>query len=352
MTNVEAKKVASIDTRLSADSVEWHPNGAFENYLVLGTYHVEKKEGVEDEEEQTETERKGRVQLLHYDFEKKTLRKVFFLETNAVLDQKWFPNDGHLLTVADSKGYVTTYEMKDENLNQIEQFFIGAGDEDKEILALSLDWNKDGSQLAVSNSHGGFTVHQLRPEGFEQVQSAKEHKYEQWTVAFDKNQSNILYSGSDDKTLVCYDLRESPTPKVLWTKQPHEAGVTSLFSPPGHDNIIITGSYDEYIRVFDTRSFKKEKDQLFTNGGVWRIKQHPKYPELLLTANMYASAAIIKFDQGALSLKELARYPEHAGICYGCDWAPIESETLTFTCCSFYDKLLTVAEVEKGKLLN
>lgn len=339
---MEPKLVQSFDTKFPADSVEWHPNEAFRNYLVCGMYQIEKTE-------YDETVRKGRIHLMHYDFEKKALRKVSFLNTNAVLDQKWFPKDGHMLTVADSKGFITNYEMKDEKFNEIDQFSIGDGTEEKELLALSLDWNKEGTHLAVSNSHGGITVHQVRPEGFQKIQWSKEHEQEAWTVAFDRNQPNVLYSGGDDTALFCYDLRTAPTPAVQWKKMPHKAGVTSLFSPPGLDNILITGSYDDYIRVFDVRNWKMEKDELNTGGGVWRIKQHPTYSEFLLIANMYASACIVKFDQIGLKLKEMGAYLEHAGLCYGCDWAPtVEEDNLTFVCCSFYDQLLTIGEVDRN----
>jgi diphthamide biosynthesis protein 7 len=51
----------------------------------------------------------------------------------------------------------------------------------------------------------------------------------------------------------------------------HEAGVTSLCQPRPHE--LVTGSYDNKVRLFDLRALRREPLAAFdTGGGVWRLK--------------------------------------------------------------------------------
>lgn len=354
---MELKTIATFDTVYSADSIEWHPSSEFSQHFVCGTYQLEEKllnndepQTLSEEEHQvtSKTNRKGRIYLFTYDFEAKELTKVDQVETNAVLDQKWAPG-GNLLGVADSKGFVTFYEVStDDSLKETSQLeIIESNDDQKEILALSLDWNTEATQLVVSNSHGGFSVHQSQTGGFEKIYSANPHSFEAWIAVFDKNQPNIVYTGGDDTVLACYDLRTPPDPDLLWKSRVHDAGVTSLLSMPGKEHVLISGSYDEHLRVLDLRNPKRAvKESLNLGGGIWRIKQHPHRSDLLLTANMYHNFAIVSYGAADSSLTQEAQYFEHKSICYGCDWAPNDRDFLTFASCSFYDHRLSIVEVE------
>lgn len=92
--------------------------------------------------------------------------------------------------------------------------------------------------------------------------------------------------------------------------------MTAIRSHPTNPNLLLTGSYDEYIRVFDTRMIprfnKFEKGLLYKhhvvdNGGIWRFKWHPKNPERMLVACMYEGFRILDFveETGEFSMHYL-----------------------------------------------
>lgn len=70
-------------------------------------------------------------------------------------------------------------------------------------------------------------------------------------------QPGLMYSGSDDSSWKAWDLRSNcsgaeQTP-VWVNRRMHGAGVTSISSHPRHQHVVVTGSYDEYARVWDMR---------------------------------------------------------------------------------------------------
>ena len=67
-----------------------------------------------------------------------------------------------------------------------------------------------------------------------------------------------------------------------------------------------TCSYDEMLRVWDTRSLARPVGEHATGGGVWRIKPHPIDPTLLLLVAMYNRFHVIKWDLKHSSSKTLS----------------------------------------------
>lgn len=60
--------------------------------------------------------------------------------------------------------------------------------------------------------------------------------------------------------------------------------------------VLPTCSYDEILRVWDTRSLSGPVAEHATRGGVWRIKPHPQDPTLLLVAAMYNAFQLLRWD--------------------------------------------------------
>jgi diphthamide biosynthesis protein 7 len=89
---------------------------------------------------------------------------------------------------------------------------------------------------------------------------------ETWCCAFSPS-TPFIYSGGDDSTLRSTTLSTTPfaepdniiiTSKIS-NSRCHDAGVTAILPIPGTD-LLLTGSYDEHIRLFGGDLRKGESD--------------------------------------------------------------------------------------------
>ncbi len=78
-----------------------------------------------------------------------------------------------------------------------------------------------------------------------------------WSVAFSPN-SQILASGSDDRTIRLWDISQTEAePKLIKVREEHNFWVGSVaFSPDGQK--LASGSYDKTIRVWDLDQVDEE----------------------------------------------------------------------------------------------
>ena len=70
-------------------------------------------------------------------------------------------------------------------------------------------------------------------------------------------QAGVLYSGADDCTFKSWDSRvpDSDGAAALFSnRKTHTAGVTTISSHPTAEHLLLTGSYDEHIRCWDSRN--------------------------------------------------------------------------------------------------
>ena len=124
------------------------------------------------------------------------------------------------------------------------------------------------------------------------------------------------------------------------------AGVTSLLSDIYEEHILYSGSYDENLHKWDTRSIKNPLQSLNMGGGVWRIRQTSYNDELLNTriiaaACMHAGFKLLDKND----MKILTEY-EHESLAYGIDFKSSKvSDTITMASCSFYDHILNIWNV-------
>ena len=117
------------------------------------------------------------------------------------------------------------------------------------------------SNIAVSTQEGSLIVYELSNER----QLSKTFKVSMahqmfgqampaWIVCFDPHTKKTLVSGGDDCLMKLWDLRQGSVP--THTNKGHSAGVTSAQWHPQQENIFATGSYDEYLRIWDNRALR------------------------------------------------------------------------------------------------
>uniref|UniRef100_A0A1Q3FFM3 methylated diphthine methylhydrolase n=1 Tax=Culex tarsalis TaxID=7177 RepID=A0A1Q3FFM3_CULTA len=332
----------TFDTVYSADSVEWCPHPPHQHLFVCATYQL--AEGEESLTSSGTTTRKGRILLFSYDPKCDSLALSQTIETAAILDQKWNPKTSNLAVAAGGELQLyATCGIGQQMLSHVESLEIPPEDE-REQLALALDWSSDGSRAAVSDSRGGVSIVSIEQSGMRHLHRWKAHSFEAWTCAFDRADQNVLYTGGDDSLLCTFDIRCPESPVGRLKNKSHGAGVTSLLS--FQDHLLATGSYDDCLRIFDTRAMKSCLTEFNVGGGLWRIRPNPARPRQLLCACMYHNFSVVSVGEGGHVVTLDAEYNEHGSICYGCDWSWSDREGCEasyFATCSFYDHKLCLA---------
>lgn len=107
------------------------------------------------------------------------------------------------------------------------------------------------------------------------IVDVSKHELEPWTLAFTADTNGVL-SGGDDALLQRADMTNEPlifSATTVWQdRKTHQAGVTAIL--PLADDLIVTGSYDDHIRLSfaPTSGRRKTLTELHLGGGVWRLK--------------------------------------------------------------------------------
>ncbi|KAJ7517316.1 hypothetical protein O6H91_21G018500 [Diphasiastrum complanatum] len=192
-------------------------------------------------------------------------------------------------------------------------------------MCLSLEWdpfpiNSSHSRIVISHSDGSLSTVRLDQGSLELDQTWQAHDFELWTTTFDFWKPSVVYSGADDCHFCVWDLREDLQMPVYRNRRAHRMGVCCVQSNPLCEHVLVTGSYDETIRLWDSRMLQNPvlEAELGLGGGVWKVKWHPKNGKLLLAACMHNGFAILHAN--SLEVKVLEEYKGHKSLAYGADW--------------------------------
>ncbi|XP_055256621.1 diphthine methyltransferase isoform X3 [Moschus berezovskii] len=326
----------AVDTEHTVDSVEWCPLAGCRHLLACGTYQLWKPEDrPADGECQSELDvdkppiRLGRLYLYscNEDSSPCPLVEVQRRDTSAILDMKWChaPVAGHpLLGVADASGSIELLRLVPSEqdtwmLQPCSRLAL-----EKQCLALSLDWStgKAGrasdQPLKIISSDSKGQLHLLKISeagpGLQAVVTWQAHQFEAWVAAFNYWQTEVVYSGGDDGLLKGWDTRTPGTAAF---------SSRSIHSSPHRENVLATGSYDEHVLLWDTRSLRRPLADVPVQGGVWRLKWHPFHRDLLLAACMHGGFTIINYQMAAEEEQEAVSlsYPLPNSLVYGIDWS-------------------------------
>jgi len=337
MSKFHVDTLIELDTVLHADSVEWCPASPCRDILAGGTYQLE----------QARKERIGAIRL--YKLESQTacsLAEIAKVETAGVLDMKWCQHqlfgDLPALAVADASGKLTIHALKESELE--ERLSANAPEA---CIALSLDWSSFLERtlpplVAVSYSTGEVAQFKVANHGLDLERSWKAHDFEAWITAFDYWNTSMLYSGGDDCLFKGFDLRSSAN-SPAFVSRAHDMGVCSVHCNPHKEHRLVTGSYDEHVRVWDTRMIRKTPlSAVHVGGGVWRLKWKPVDGDLIVAACMHNGFAVLDAT-AADSPKVCVTYQNHKSLAYGVDWCYssfADRECQILASCSFYDHKL------------
>ncbi|CAH1179744.1 unnamed protein product [Phaedon cochleariae] len=349
----------SYDTELSADSVEWCPHEPHQNVFVCANYQLEEKRDDHLESTVVHRTRKGRVLLFSITADN-GLKLHETVNCPAVLDQKWCHervNDSSHLGVVNANKEVTIFKLNVEGTSLETATTCNVDSDESETLVLSLDWStgiyqSNEPEIICSDSKGNIHLLHLCGDSLQLIDTWNAHKFEAWIAAFYYWNTNIIFSGGDDSMFLKFDKRVGNQP--VSRNRSHGAGVTSIHSNKSKEFIVATGSYDEYVRIWDTRNMKSEMSSIKMPGTLWRLKWDPFLQTHLLAACMLGGVHILNV-QDIERMKIVGSYYEHKNIAYGADWCYSNKEfcdnfdgpgSSILGTCSFYDHLLCISKFD------
>ena len=169
-------------------------------------------------------------------------------------------------------------------------------------LTLSFAWNcvlSHSDAIAASSSDGQIAIFDTRYQPPMTYTKTEAHSFEVWALAWRYREAGNdlrleLCSGGDDSVLCRHGLSVRPVSGSLGgdnvpshgydfqaplrDTKTHTAGVTAVLplQPVFHqEEVLLTGSYDEYVRLLgltDGRSRPRILAEERLGGGVWRLK--------------------------------------------------------------------------------
>ncbi|KAJ5623251.1 hypothetical protein N7490_011856 [Penicillium lividum] len=380
------------------------------DHFVAGTYLLSETKNESGETQQTKT---GSLQLWKLDPNTSKLSLVQRLALPyAVFDLHFHPREKNKFAIVGSTGLAAYFSVSDDPSPTITQIWSKQIHEDTSIPALFFAWApqawfprsaSDGFAVTFSDSRttvfgtdGNIEEGQIAEWGSYQARQM----IEVWFVALAaiklgpgvENTDTIpfMFTGDDFGSLHTRrfqnheqgDDEESLAPLLLEhddRARHHTAGVTAILplDVPMVDDapILLTGSYDEGLRVYHATRRGEVLAEQCLGGGVWRLQllsskevSSPNDSEQVLERNfvvlascMHAGTRVVRVTQGNLGqgpvewdIQILAEFTEHESMNYASDvWNGAKSEhsdslqpaELLCVSSSFYDRRVCVWRV-------
>ncbi|KAF4657447.1 Diphthine methyltransferase [Perkinsus olseni] len=228
--------------------------------------------------------------------------------------------------------------------------------EGPKAVAIGLDVSEGGRRIASMATGGEVALVDGCKGKVLHSWQAHDPKMESWTCCMSPDGS-LLATGGDDCRMKLWDVRTPNTDRpvlrgfnltsgtqVLSDRREHEAGITAyLFVEDGRR--ILTGSYDENVRVWDLRYGIADSACDATAmqcvvrqaaiGGVWRMKRSLTGKDLLI-AGCYGGCEVWRFEDllEGREAERIGEYTGHDSMAYGITSASRDGGVVS---CSFYD---------------
>ncbi|KAK1753476.1 hypothetical protein QBC47DRAFT_386484 [Echria macrotheca] len=401
----------SLRLDLPPSCVEFCP--ADPAYFLVGTYNLEKSESLAPEdgeadgpklESQVQTQSRNGSLIVFQLVNKAIIHLQTEQQSSAVLDLHFNPNPGwqNISAVVSSTATLSLFELSPlqdkplKALSTANMAILTRGEYNPppgtELLFLSCCWHPTRADtITISTSAGNVHLVNLGRDGRDWTlhpNPVLTHSLEAWCVAISPyldpsqqpdNQAFTIFSGGDDSVLhyrTCSIVPASETTSLEYRldgytstiKRDHNAGVTAILPlglQEGVSELVITGSYDDHIRLFAVASAAaactprpaKLLAESDLAGGVWRLKlidlKHSPadgvfYRLRILASCMHAGVRVVelvKTTDGDWEFLTVGSFEEHKSMNYGTDYQTDHDGKLCVISTSFYDKLLCLWEL-------
>lgn len=305
-----------FDTGLHADCVRFVPTELDREIAVFSCYELEETTG----------KRLGKLILAENTTEKEEVRVIEEVtDIPGVFEFTWFKGGSNLLVTALATGPPRLFKYNGANLVPVEIQSAGFDD-----LEMTLAVAGEPECFVTCDNKGNLQQWNLNNATLEMNQEWNGHDAEIWYVSQDKHNSNLFYSGSDDYSMKCWDVRFASSAAQL-NKSGHEAGVCCVVSSPWDEYTLASGSYDGKVRLWDRRAFRGDPIKSIECGsGAWRVAWNPQKSNEIAIAAMRAGFHVIDLAENGILRTESV--DDH--VAYGIDWHPNGRSVAS---CSFYN---------------
>ncbi|KAL7790359.1 hypothetical protein V8C37DRAFT_185562 [Trichoderma ceciliae] len=398
----------SLILHLPPSCAEFCP--AHPEYLVVGTYNLQKEDNAEAASEAQGDDappvtakpqnRNGSLVVLRVEGDNISIVQTV-MQPSALLDLRFYqdaPEYRNVLAVVSSTGTLAVFKfdpLKDASAPLQHLATSRCEDLDDDVLFLQCNWHPVASRALGVTTSTGLARLLLLDDEWRITKSTDvdvQNSLEAWCIAFSPvdptsqatSQPISMYCGGDDSVLrytTCHweGQGEANDPSSvlnmpfgpITVKGQHDAGITAILPLPlsnqDHGRIVVTGSYDDYLRVFAIHDLNQlyglKRVQLLADanlgGGVWRLKlvdirrAGGSTRILILASCMYAGARLVEIVTDSSghgwSCVILARFEEHKSMNYASDIStssPAADGRTRIVSTSFYDRLLCLWEYE------
>lgn len=374
------------------------------NHFLIGTYLLTETKDEAGTIQQTKT---GSLQLWHLTPEANSLSLIQKVPLPyAVFDLHFHPRDPNLLAIATSAASVALFRLSSPTPTpEIHPVWTKPVHEDPTIPALFLAWTPQNwlNETETETQADGFAVtfSDGRTSVFgcsqgttglveedaisEWASFAVRETIEVWFVALgifpdnDGSQVPFLFTGDDFGSLQTRRFGAEREGELLsgvlgdWDDRGrnHGAGVTAILPlPVGLEEgapVVLTGSYDESLRVYRATRRGEVLAEVGLGGGVWRLQLvrtgrrgledgGKEWVFLVLASCMHAGTRVVRVTRTLeqWDIEVLAEFTEHESMNYASDvWKPeggydLQGKEMSELLCvssSFYDRRLCVWRV-------
>ncbi|EAN32465.1 WD domain G-beta repeat protein [Theileria parva strain Muguga] len=213
--------------------------------------------------------------LSGFSFPKKPELYYFGHDIGGILSCYWTKFDqGYAISCISTKCILAQYSIKSSNPNSSEsdghKFEISKINEikltgDPHTIPLSLSTFDDhGSSMCVTCDTGHCYV--VRNS---EVINWRACKFQTWTSSFHPENSNLILTGSDDSKVRLFDLRSGFD--QIDSFSCHESGVTTIQFLPQSTNLFYTGGFDKVLVKYDFRKLVTHVESLKTTTPIWYL---------------------------------------------------------------------------------
>ncbi|CAL5866234.1 uncharacterized protein PFLUO_LOCUS441 [Penicillium psychrofluorescens] len=369
------------------------------DYFVIGAYLLTETKDENGDIQQTKT---GSLQLWHLDPVQKTLSQIQRLALPyAVFDLHFHPTHPNTFAIASSLGSVALFQVSTELSRPIlKHKWTKQVHENPAIPALFLAWvppswfrqdTADGFAVTFSDSRtavfgterslldedsidewGTFAARQMIEVWFVALSTYREPLHPDPTSG-EGHDIPFMFTGDDFGSLQTRRFSKESSDSEAETEplasllidhddrsRHHTAGVTAILPLPiplaDDAPFLLTGSYDESLRVYHATRRGEVLAEQGLGGGVWRLQMLKTTPVadgwcfLVLASCMHAGTRVMRvsYEGCEWGIEVLAEFTEHESMNYASDvWkGPSESAELLCVSSSFYDRRVCVWTVD------